>query len=57
VLLIAGWTGLRWSELREVRVRDFVQVPMPVILWHPVVDSTTSATKPRVCGSPEESIR
>ena len=32
VLLVAGWTGLRWSELREVRVRDVVQVPMPVIL-------------------------
>jgi len=32
VLLIAGWTGLRWSELREVRVRDFVRVPMPVLL-------------------------
>ena len=26
VLLIASWTGLRWSELREVRVRDFVRV-------------------------------
>jgi integrase len=32
ILLIAGWTGLRWSELREIRVRDFVQVPMPVFL-------------------------
>ena len=32
VLLIAGWTGLRWSELREARVRDFVRVPMPVLL-------------------------
>jgi integrase len=32
VLLAAGWTGLRWSELREVRVRDFVRVPMPVLL-------------------------
>jgi integrase len=32
VLLIASWTGLRWSELREVRVRDFVRVPMPVLL-------------------------
>jgi integrase len=31
-LLIASWTGLRWSELREVRVRDFVRVPMPVLL-------------------------
>ena len=27
-----GWTGLRWSELREARVRDFVRVPMPVLL-------------------------
>jgi integrase len=32
VLLIASWTGLRWSELREVRVRDFVHVPLPVLL-------------------------
>jgi integrase len=32
VLLVAAWTGLRWSELREVRVRDFVQVPLPVLL-------------------------
>jgi hypothetical protein len=23
VLLIAAWKGLRWSELREVRIRDF----------------------------------
>ncbi len=26
---LAGWTGLRWSELREVRVSDFVEVPVP----------------------------
>lgn len=32
VLLVAAWTGLRWSELREMRVRDFVRVPMPVLL-------------------------
>lgn len=32
VLLIAAWTGLRWSELREVRGRDFVRVPLPVLL-------------------------
>jgi integrase len=32
ILLIAGWTGLRWSELRAVRVRDFVEVPMPTIV-------------------------
>jgi integrase len=32
ILLIAGWTGLRWSELRAVRVRDFVEVPMPTLI-------------------------
>lgn len=32
ILLIAGWTGLRWSELRAVRVRDFVEVPMPTLV-------------------------
>ena len=32
VLMIASWTGLRWSEMREVRVRDFIRVPMPVLL-------------------------
>jgi integrase len=32
VMLVAGWTGLRWSELRAVRVRDFVEVPMPALV-------------------------
>ncbi|MGL5823843.1 MAG: tyrosine-type recombinase/integrase [Nocardioides sp.] len=32
ILLVAGWTGLRWSELREARGRDFVQVPMPALM-------------------------
>ncbi|WP_392508184.1 tyrosine-type recombinase/integrase [Naumannella halotolerans] len=32
VMLIAGWTGLRWSELRAVRVRDLVEVPMPMLV-------------------------
>jgi integrase len=31
ILLVAGWTGLRWSELREVRVSDVVEVPIPAI--------------------------
>lgn len=26
---LAGWTGLRWSELRELRVGDFVERPVP----------------------------
>lgn len=29
IVWLAGWTGLRWSELREVRVGDFVEVPVP----------------------------
>lgn len=32
LVLIAGWTGLRWSELRAVRVRDFARAPMPLIV-------------------------
>ena len=32
ILLVAGWTGLRWSELRAVRVRDFIEVPMPILV-------------------------
>ena len=32
ILLLAGWTGLRWSELRARRVRDFVEVPMPLLV-------------------------
>lgn len=32
ILLVAGWTGLRWSELREARVSDFVRVPMPSLI-------------------------
>lgn len=32
ILLIAGWTGLRWSELRAAQVRDFVEVPMPLLV-------------------------
>jgi integrase len=32
ILLIDGWTGLRWSELRAIRVRDFIEVPMPILV-------------------------
>ncbi|WP_406025905.1 tyrosine-type recombinase/integrase [Nocardioides sp. NBC_00850] len=31
ILLVAGWTGLRWSELREVRVSDITMAPVPGI--------------------------
>jgi integrase len=32
VVMVAGWTGLRWSELRAMRVRDFIEVPMPLLV-------------------------
>jgi integrase len=32
LLLIDGWTGLRWSELRAIRVRNFIQVPLPMLV-------------------------
>ncbi len=32
LLLVAAWTGLRWSELRAIRVRDFVEVPLPMLV-------------------------
>lgn len=32
ILLVDGWTGLRWSELRAIRVRDFIEVPMPILV-------------------------
>ena len=30
--MIDAWTGLRWSELRAIRVRDFVEVPLPLLV-------------------------
>lgn len=30
--MIDAWTGLRWSELRAIRVRDLVEVPMPILI-------------------------
>lgn len=32
LLLLDAWTGLRWFELRAIRIRDFVEVPMPVLV-------------------------
>ncbi|MFC6715065.1 tyrosine-type recombinase/integrase [Branchiibius cervicis] len=32
ITLIAGWTGLRWSELRALRVRDLIRVPMRMLI-------------------------
>jgi integrase len=32
LVLLAAWTGLRWSELRAIRVRDFVELPIPMLI-------------------------
>jgi len=32
VLLVLGWTGLRWAEARALVVADFVEVPTPGLL-------------------------
>jgi integrase len=34
VLLVLGWTGLRWAEARAVRVGDVMAVPTPGLLVH-----------------------
>lgn len=47
VLLIDAWTGLRWSELRAVRVRDFIEVPLPVLVVQRAAPERVSALRPR----------
>jgi len=32
ILLVLSWTGLRWSEVREVRVDDLMRVPTPGLM-------------------------
>ncbi|MBO0812109.1 MAG: tyrosine-type recombinase/integrase [Microlunatus sp.] len=32
ILLVLGWTGLRWSEVRAVTVRDVMRVPTPGLM-------------------------
>jgi integrase len=32
VLLVLGWTGMRWSEARAVRVEDLMRVPTPGLM-------------------------
>jgi integrase len=32
LVLIDAWTGLRWSELRAIRVRNFIEVPLPMLV-------------------------
>lgn len=43
VFWLLGWTGLRWSEARELRVSDFIEVPMPRLLIHRSAPETVEA--------------
>jgi len=45
VVLVAGWTGLRWGELRSLRVSDVIQVPYAAFR---VVRSQTEGGKVKV---------
>lgn len=45
ITLIAGWTGLRWGELRAVRVGDLQELPSPAF-W--VARSQTEGGKVKV---------
>ncbi|MEO6605194.1 MAG: site-specific integrase, partial [Aeromicrobium sp.] len=49
VVWLLGWTGLRWSEARELRVSDFVEVPMPRLLIRRSAPETVDA-KPTKSG-------
>jgi integrase len=47
ILLVAGWTGLRWSELRAISVRDFVEVPMPLLVVQRAAPEGSKSRRPR----------
>ncbi|MFI6426027.1 tyrosine-type recombinase/integrase [Promicromonospora sp. NPDC050880] len=32
ILLVMGWTGLRWGEMRSMQVANFVEVPTPGLM-------------------------
>lgn len=47
ILLVAGWTGLRWSELREIRVGDVVEAPMPALYVRRAAPEGGQAKRPK----------
>lgn len=44
---LAAWTGLRWSELRDVRVADFVEVPVPRLVIRRAQPEGIGSKKPK----------
>jgi integrase len=49
VVWLLAWTGLRWSEARELRVADFIEVPMPRLVVRRSAPETVEA-KPTKSG-------
>ena len=49
VVWLLAWTGLRWSEARELRVADLIEVPMPRLLIRRSAPETVEA-KPTKSG-------
>lgn len=49
VVWLLAWTGLRWSEARELRVADFIEVPMPRLVVRRSAPGTVEA-KPTKSG-------
>ena len=52
ITLIAGWTGLRWGELRAVRVGDLQELPSPgvVIMINVILSRLQHAEAQRIGG-------
>ncbi|MET0930328.1 MAG: tyrosine-type recombinase/integrase, partial [Aeromicrobium sp.] len=49
VVWLLAWTGLRWSEARELSVSDFIEVPMPRLVVRRSAPETVEA-KPTKSG-------
>ena len=47
VVWLAAWTGLRWSELRELRVCDVVEIPVPRLLVRRATPEGVETKRPK----------
>lgn len=47
IILLAAWTGLRWSELRELRVSDVVEIPVPRLLVRRATPEGVDTKRPK----------
>ena len=47
VVWLAAWTGLRWSELRELRVSDVVEIPVPRLLVRRATPEGVETKRPK----------